>query len=116
MSHWVHVKAAPGQGLEEQHLLRWNGKPVCALKTSGDGWRASLLNLSGVSARPIEFSNEPLDMTKIRCEQELMLMGWSRPETPHPAPFNKSVHGRWRRSQRGFVREMKSRGIPDVQP
>jgi hypothetical protein len=104
-------------GLEEQELLRWHGKPVCALKQSSDGWRASLLNLDGYAAQTLLISNEPLDMAKIQCEQHLMLMGWTRPaEIAHPAPFNKSERGRQRRAARRLVHEMKSRGIAHVDP
>jgi hypothetical protein len=113
---WVHVAGNGGMGVEEQELLRWHGKPVCALKQSSDGWRASLLNLDGYGARTVLISNEPLDMAKIRCEQHLMLMGWKRPEGAHPQPFNKSDRGRQRREERRLVLLAKTRGIAHVDP
>jgi len=114
---WVHIAAVAGMGVEAQELLRWHGKPVCSLKPSSDGWRASLLNLDGFGATPLLFGNEPLMMAKIRCEQQLLLMGWKRPsETSHPEPFNKSDRGRQRREQRRLVQRAKSRGIAHVDP
>ena len=113
---WVHVAANGRMGVEKQELLRWHGKPVCSLKESSDGWRASLLNLDGFGARTVLISNEPMDMTKIRCEQHLLLMGWTRPDTPHPAPFNKSERGKQRREERKLVLRVKSRGIAHVDP
>jgi hypothetical protein len=112
---WVHVAANGGMGVEKQELLRWHGKPVCSLRESSDGWRASLLNLDGYAARQLLISNEPLDMAKIRCEQHLLLMGWTRP-IAHPEPFNKSDRGRQRREERRRIHELKSRGIAHVDP
>lgn len=76
---WTEIKAAPGMGLEAQHLLRWHDKPVCSLKEASDGWRASLLNLSGLSAASLRLSCQTLEEAKRRCEHQLNVMGWRRP-------------------------------------
>lgn len=75
---WTHLKQNTGMGLEEQHLLRWQGRPVCSLKEIAEGgWRASLLRLSGISTVIHEFSGN-LDQAKLWSEEELRRMGWDR--------------------------------------
>lgn len=76
---WTYVRGDDGQGVEEQHLLRWQGRPVCALKPrGGSNWHASLLDLSCISAKGISLWNKPLDTAKVLCEEELRRMGWDR--------------------------------------
>lgn len=80
---WAHLKNAPGQGLEEQWLLRWQGRPVCSLRQSKDGephWSAALLESSGISSRTIVITDRNLDQAKIMAEQALLEMGWGREE------------------------------------
>ena len=113
---WVHVAANSGMGVEKQELLRWHGKPVCSLKESSDGWRASLLNLDGYAARTVLIASVPVETAKMIVEGALLTMGWTRPDTPHPAPFNKSERGKQRREERKLVLRVKSRGIAHVDP
>lgn len=76
MKSWTHLKAAAGMGLEEQWIFRPDAAPLCSLKrgSTPDFWRASLLNLSGVSCVVLHTSGA-LEQAQKNCEKELRLMG-----------------------------------------
>lgn len=85
--NWTHLKQNTGMGLEEQHLLRWQGRPVSSLKwrEHRTAWEASLLERSGISARLHEFRGT-LEQAKLWSEEELRRMGWEESDASSLAP------------------------------
>lgn len=79
---WMHVKAAPGMGLEEQHVLRWSNAPVAVLKKSGlpDRWSLSLLMRNKISAETTMIVIADLLQAKRAAERMARELGWE--------PFN----------------------------
>lgn len=87
---WTHIKGSPGMGLEEQHLLRWQGVPCATLKPAPrqgplpfeeegkDRWRLSLLLRGGMSAHTT-IVLAPLDRAKEAAEHMAREQGW-KPE------------------------------------
>lgn len=85
---WTHVAGNAGMGLEEQYLLRWDRKPVCALKPQSDGgWRASLLATSGIGTYSLVMSTCELKTAKEECESSLIDIGWRRPDSAQREPM-----------------------------
>lgn len=78
--NWIHMKAAPGQGVEEQHLLRIGPVPAISLKRdhADDRWVAWILERSGVSARAIYFARSlTLMEAKAEALKSAAEIGWS---------------------------------------
>jgi hypothetical protein len=85
---WTRIGANASVDIEAHDLLRWGGVPVATIKKrlAGDDrrglpprWECSLLECSGVSARPLTLGLDlPLSEVKGRCETELKSMGWTR--------------------------------------
>lgn len=87
---WTKVAANGGMGLEAQWILKECNAPLCSLKEDKEGgwvgWRASLLNRSGISAVAFHVGKVPLATAQALCERELRLMGWSWGSAPSAAP------------------------------
>ena len=73
---WTHVKNNYGMGLEAQWIFRAQNAPVCSLKRDGSAWKASLLNLSGISSTIMYLPILTLEQAQDDCERELIRMGW----------------------------------------